>query len=256
VILCISNALLSILEQNLIFQVIGNAVLTELTFRPIFVRVCWRPPQTAFFLAATAWHVTRDRTSNTPRLPSSRFFKHYKIMDDRHSLVWSASKNIPFLPDLPPHITRLYIPTLDGPLELLSAQPPTSSEPRKKAILFQHGGFGCASIWIPFLDFLSKNGYPCYAVSLRGHGGSWKPGYFRMVWMTGKATLAQDITSAIAFIGGYEYGKRASNTPFRPEDLVLVGHSAGGGLCQYFISKGLGNVGALVLIAAIPAFGG
>jgi len=77
-----------------------------------------------------------------------------------------------------------------------------------------------------------------------------------MVWMTGRATLARDITSAIAFIGGYEYGKRTANAPFRSEDLVLVGHSAGGGLCQYFMSKGLGDVGALVLIAAIPAFGG
>src|SRR3954471_5882036 len=107
-------------------------------------------------------------------------------MNDRHRLVWRGYTAS--LPDLPPNITRFFIPTPHGQLELLSAQPPSTC-PRKKALLFQHGGFGCASVWLPFLVFFSQQGYPCYAVSLRGHGGSWKPGYFRMVWMTGVASM-------------------------------------------------------------------
>jgi len=176
-------------------------------------------------------------------------------MGDGHKLVWNAAGNNPFLPDLPSGIQRHFIQTPGGKLELLSAQPSISSvQFRKRAILFQHGGFGCASVWIPFLDFLAQRGYPCYALSLRGHGGSWKPGFFRMVWGTGRTALCQDIGYAINWIEGFESAKREA--VFQPEDLVLVGHSAGGGLVQSFLSEGLGTVGALVIIAGIPCFGG
>jgi pimeloyl-ACP methyl ester carboxylesterase len=40
------------------------------------------------------------------------------------------------------------------------------------------------------------------------------------------------------------------------DDIVLIGHSAGGGLAQYFLSRGVGRVGGLVVMAAFPPFGG
>ena len=75
-----------------------------------------------------------------------------------------------------------------------------------------------------------------------------------MVWGTGRTALCQDIGYAINWIEGFESAKREA--VFQPEDLVLVGHSAGGGLVQSFLSEGLGTVGALVIIAGIPCFGG
>jgi pimeloyl-ACP methyl ester carboxylesterase len=156
--------------------------------------------------------------------------------------------------DLPPHISRYYIPTSLGTLELLSAQPPPSTSPRKKAILFQHGGFGHAAIWTPFLTFFSQHGYPSYALSLRGHGASWKPSFFHLVWRYGKVSMAQDFKSGVEFVKGLEKQKRGRKT--RDEELILVGHSAGGGLVQQYLSGGMGKVGGLVILAGFPNFGG
>lgn len=174
-------------------------------------------------------------------------------MSDRHILSWRRPPPKETL--LPTSITRTYVHTPYGPLELLVAQPPASTEPRKKAILFQHGGFGAAAVWIPYMLFFSQvHGHPCYAASLRGHGASWNPGFLRMVFATGKASMAQDLGCVLNYVQGFEAGLRAGNVD--PEDIVLVGHSAGGGLSQYFLGQGLGQVGGLVLMAPFPNFGG
>ncbi|KAH8830747.1 Alpha/Beta hydrolase protein [Flagelloscypha sp. PMI_526] len=128
---------------------------------------------------------------------------------------------------LPPHITRFFIPTPEGDLELLYAAPADPSS-KKSPILFQHGGFGFAGVWISWMTLMSqKYNYPVYALSLRGHGASWCPGYFHF-------------TAAIREI------HIRQNT--RPEDLILVSHSAGGGLVQYAVK-------AIALVCAIPNFG-
>ncbi|KAG5642736.1 hypothetical protein DXG03_002250 [Asterophora parasitica] len=173
-------------------------------------------------------------------------------MSDRHALSWKTPAVVEA--PLPSHITRTYIRTPNGPLELLVAQPPSSVQPRKKALLFQHGGFGSAAVWIPYIVLFSQTyGHPCYAVSLRGHGTSWNPGFFRLVFGTGKAFMAHDLSYALNFVQGFEAGLRGG---VNPEDIVLIGHSAGGGLSQYFLSQNLGQVGGLVLMASLPNFGG
>lgn len=60
-------------------------------------------------------------------------------MGDRHTLLFSQPLTSPHPVDLPPYITRYYIPTPLGTLELLAAEPTSSptSGPRKKAILFR-----------------------------------------------------------------------------------------------------------------------
>lgn len=180
------------------------------------------------------------------------------MASDHHTLLFSPSASSPYPIDLPPLIARLYIPTPLGTLELLSAQPhlPTSPSPspRKKALLFQHGGFGHAAVFLPFLTFFSERGYPCYALSLRGHGASWKPSFFQLVWRYGKNAMAQDLSWGVEFIRWLE--KEIRGGEMDKEDLVLVGHSAGGGLVQYFLSQGMGKVGGLVILAGFPNFGG
>lgn len=174
-------------------------------------------------------------------------------MSDRHNLCWKASTVSEVA--LPPSIKRAYVRSPNGPLELLIAQPSTVTQPRKKALFFQHGGFGSAAVWIPFLLHFSQiHGHPCYAVSLRGHGASWKPGFLKMVFATGKASMAQDLGHALNWVQGFEAGQQGGRVD--PKDIVLIGHSAGGGLSQYFLSRGLGQVGGLVLMAAFPNFGG
>lgn len=174
-------------------------------------------------------------------------------MNDRHVLRWSYPASSSSLPDLPSNITRHFISTPLGKLELLCAEPPESSQPRKQVILFQHGGFGYAGVWIPYLAWFAARGYPCYALSLRGHGASWKPGFLRMVWGFGKSSFAEDLGYAFTWVQAFESAKRGH---FDPMNLVLVGHSAGGGLSQYFLSRNMGTVGGLVIMAGFPSLGG
>jgi pimeloyl-ACP methyl ester carboxylesterase len=74
------------------------------------------------------------------------------------------------------------------------------------------------------------------------------------VFGTGKRAMAEDLGAAVAWVSGFESGRRGGE--FAGEDLVLIGHSAGGGLVQYFLSQGLGKVGGLVVLAGFPCFGG
>lgn len=108
------------------------------------------------------------------------------------------------------------------------------------------------------MEYFGKHGYPSYALSLRGHGESWKPGFVEMVFLTSKIHMAEDLSYAFTWIEAYEAGMRAlhlsggtSNT-----ELVLVGHSAGGGVAQYFLGKNMGTVSGLVIMASFPSWGG
>ena len=110
------------------------------------------------------------------------------------------------------------------------------------------------------MQILQQHGYTCYAMSLRGHGESWNPGFWRMTWGTSLKDLAQDVRCVWDGVlqtekkrrrlASKESGKTISAMP------VLIGHSSGGGLAQYVLSEGLVQTEALVLCAAIPGFGG
>lgn len=174
-------------------------------------------------------------------------------MSDRHVLRWTLNNNSP--PVLPSHIIRIFILSPSGLLELLIAQPPPSEAPRKRALFFQHGGFGCASMWIPFLTYFSQtNGHPCYALSLRGHGESWKPSILRMLFLVGKHDFALDLMHGLNWAKAYEAGMRGRLDGY--DDIALIGHSAGGGLSQYLLGEGMGKVGALCVMGAYPPFNG
>jgi predicted alpha/beta hydrolase family esterase len=74
-----------------------------------------------------------------------------------------------------------------------------------------------------------------------------------MVWRFGKASFAEDLGYAFTWVQAFETAKRHV---FDERDLVLVGHSAGGGLSQYFLSWNMGTVGGLVIMAGFPSWGG
>lgn len=97
----------------------------------------------------------------------------------------------------------------------------------------------------------ADHGIESYAVSLRGHGHSWKPGYLRMVFGFGKDDFVQDLAAAAKFVRNEQAKVHGGDA-----EIVLVGHSAGGGLSQYLLYKGLAEVKGLALLGAWPGYGG
>lgn len=147
-------------------------------------------------------------------------------------------------------IQRQFIQTSSGRLELLVAAPKTNTQPRKQPIFFAHGGCGGAAVWLEWMEYFSQeHDIPCYAVSYRGHGSSWYPGYLRM-YFTSKWTLGADLVSGIKHVERVESEKTGEDVK-----VVLVGHSSGGGLSQMILDSGDVQVSALALVAAIPIFG-
>lgn len=160
------------------------------------------------------------------------------------NLVWSTPSPQPH--PLPPHVTGSSIPTPSGNLELLSTvTPSTSSGPARAPLFFVHGGFGSAAVWLEYMSYFSQShNIPCYAVSLRGHGSSWRPSFLGMVYLTGMRVLADDLVAALRHV-----------QTLHGAEVVLVGHSSGGGLAQYALDEGLVEARGLALLAATPCFG-
>jgi pimeloyl-ACP methyl ester carboxylesterase len=164
------------------------------------------------------------------------------------SLRWTQS---PAFHPLPSSVNRTFVKTRSGNIELLVSSPSSESYPptgiSKPPVLFVHGGFGQASVWLPWMTYLHSKHYDgtTYAVSIRGHGASWTPGFWQMCALATKDVLATDVVAAIKEIERREGGKK----------VVLVGHSSGGGLSQLILSNGLAKAQGLALVAAIPNFG-
>jgi pimeloyl-ACP methyl ester carboxylesterase len=172
-------------------------------------------------------------------------------------LRWTQS---PKLCELPEGVKRSMIRGSEGKLELLIAESPAEKK-TKPAILFIHGGFGSASIWLPWMKYLHSNSYGgnTYALSLRGHGASFAPNFLEMAYLTSMTTLSLDIAVALKEIVSLE--SAAGNSA----GVIIAAHSAGGGLVQHALASGklplkatlskIGGLQGLALITAIPPFG-
>lgn len=166
-------------------------------------------------------------------------------------LQWRVpSPNPPAGTPLPQGIERTYVKTGSGPLELLFAAP-SGTDAIKPPLFFAHGGFGCASVWLNYMLYFSKHGYPCYAVSYRGHGNSWYPGFWQL-YFTSRGTIGEDLVAGIKEAERLETKRRNSEETVR---MVLISHSAGGALSQYVLSRGLAKVQGFCMFAAVPGFG-
>jgi pimeloyl-ACP methyl ester carboxylesterase len=152
---------------------------------------------------------------------------------------WAPKQELPSLPD---GIERHWVQTPSGNLEIWSARPSTPAS--KTPVFFVHGGMAGAWVWTEYMQYLAAQGIPCYAVSMRGHGSSWQPSYLRMVYGTTKRALADDVVAGLQWVQKVE-GK----------EVVLVGHSSGGGLSQYILSEKNVTVKGLALLGAVPGFG-
>ncbi|KAI0550363.1 Alpha/Beta hydrolase protein [Xylaria curta] len=139
--------------------------------------------------------------------------------------------------------TRKFISTPNGDLELLCAKPATPAQ-GIPPVVFVHGGMGSAWVWHEYMRYLAAHGVTSYAVSARGHGASWHPSFFRMVYATTKRDLADDFVAGIKTVQEWE-----------GSEVVLVGHSSGGGLSQFILSEGDVRVKGLALLSAVPGTG-
>ncbi|MDD2814143.1 MAG: alpha/beta fold hydrolase [Thiotrichaceae bacterium] len=119
-------------------------------------------------------------------------------------------------------------------LEILQCQP--SQPSHKKPILFIHGAFAGAWCWEEyFLPYFASQGYPAYALSLRGHGES--EGIENLAF-TSLDNYISDVRTAIETIG---------------EEPILVGHSMGGMIIQKYLEKH--SSPAAVLMNSVPPTG-
>jgi len=103
-------------------------------------------------------------------------------------------------------------------------------------LLFIHGAYTGAWCWEEyFLPFFAEQGWPSYAVSLSGHGGSRKPGLLGTYSID---DYVADVAEVIAQL---------------PKPPVLIGHSMGGMVVQKYLEKD--NVPGAVLLCSVPPQG-
>lgn len=120
-------------------------------------------------------------------------------------------------------------------LEVLHKSPEGLSS--EKTLLFIHGVGHGAWCWKKYMDFFSKAGYDCYALSLRGHCGS--KGHLFLNTFT-IDDYVEDVYETVREIGG------------KP---ILVGHSMGGEITQKYMLKHQDTIEGAVLLASSPAGG-
>ena len=112
--------------------------------------------------------------------------------------------------------------------------------PAKKSthppVLFIHGAFAGAWMWTEtFMPFLAEAGFACYAVSLRGHGGSHGREQINGYSI---ADYVDDVKTIVDWL---------DETP------VLVGHSMGGFIAQKFLEHH--EVPGVALVCSVPPQG-
>jgi len=103
---------------------------------------------------------------------------------------------------------------------------------RTKPILFVHGNFHGSWCWRNLLTYFANRGTLCYAVNFRGH------------WLSdGHASLGEAITED--YVWDTEECLRAISA-----EVILVGHSMGGIVCQKVAENN--RVKSLVLLDSAP----
>lgn len=119
-------------------------------------------------------------------------------------------------------------------LEVIARNPKVLGE--NHPLLFVHGTCHGAWCWAEhFLGFFAENGFPSFAVSLRGHGQS-----------EGKEFLQQ--ASVFDYVNDVEQVARTLT-----KSPVVIGHSLGGLVIQKYLEKHRAPAG--VLIAPSPIWG-
>src|SRR5262245_31422424 len=107
---------------------------------------------------------------------------------------------------------------LSARLEVLECHPEAPSP--RPPVLFVHGAFAGAWTWAAhFLPHFAAHGVPSYALSLRGHGGSY--GHDALAWHR-LADYVKDVEEVVAAL---------ATSP------ILVGHSMGALVVMKYLER-------------------
>ncbi|ETI24870.1 hypothetical protein G647_04240 [Cladophialophora carrionii CBS 160.54] len=149
---------------------------------------------------------------------------------------------------LPSHIQSSSVATPCGNLELLCCQP-QHRDPKTPPLIFVHGGFGFAAVWLDWMTYLYERGYAAtmYAYSARSHGASYAVPYLQMAWGTSLDDFASDLATVVKTITTHLEDEK---------EPILIAHSAGGALVQYALTNGMITATAFCLVGSVPHFGG
>ncbi len=119
-------------------------------------------------------------------------------------------------------------------IEVFSCHPARNSG--RPPLLFVHGAFAGGWMWTDtFMPYLAQAGYPCHALSLRGHGGS--DGHEHIDWLS-IADYVDDVVAVIDWLG---------------DAPVLIGHSMGGFVIQKYLERH--TVPGVALLCSVPPQG-
>jgi len=106
----------------------------------------------------------------------------------------------------------------------------------KPPLLFVHGAFAGGWMWTEtIMPTLARAGYPCYALSLRGHGGS--AGREEINWHS-VADYVDDVKAVVDWLAA---------------SPVLIGHSMGGFIVQKYLEHR--PAAGAALICSVPPQG-
>lgn len=121
-------------------------------------------------------------------------------------------------------------------LELLEYLP--TADTTNPPLLFLHGAFHGAWCWKDyFLPYFSGQGFPCYALSFRGHGGS--EGHEKL-----DAASLEDYMHDVLEI-----------LPLLHDKPVIIGHSMGGAITQMLLNEHPDAIRTAVLMSSVSPDG-
>lgn len=119
---------------------------------------------------------------------------------------------------------------LENGIERITYTPKTKKH--ATPILFQHGMWHGAWCWEPWQAILAERGWESHAISLPGHGASSTEKNIRFATMGNYLSiLRQEIERP-------------------PQKPVVIGHSMGGALAQWYLKKVADDLPAVVLVAS------
>lgn len=184
--------------------------------------------------AEITWQFAKaNETRNMRADDSQKEYRDDQRQDPLEHIALRCGVKVAFNHASPHWIAMIKTQIVEG-LEVYSCLP--AKKTTHPPVLFIHGAFAADWMWTETLmPFLAQAGYPCYAVSLRGHGGSY--GRDHIDWHS-IADYVEDVKLVADWLG----------TP-----PVLVGHSMGGFVAQKYLEHH--EVPGVALICSVPPQG-
>jgi pimeloyl-ACP methyl ester carboxylesterase len=125
-------------------------------------------------------------------------------------------------------------------------KPTNTLETTKTPLIFIHGSFHASWCWAEhYMPYFAERGYPCYALSLRGTGGTFAGDDVKKV-------LIQSHVDDLSSFVDYVMDKERNQAP------IVISHSFGGLTVMKYLERNLMNDGGNLLdksVACIPLRG-